>query len=402
MSPPLPSGVLTPRELRALMAAAAMAALGYGIAMPLLPAMLERGALVPGASIPRHVGLLGSAYMLALFAGAPLCGWLSDRFGRRRVILAGLVVAGLALLALAFAASLPAVYAGQILAGAAAAAVIPASMAYVADTTGLRLRPQRFGAMGVAVAVGLLLGPALGSALSGANSSFGQGAGGGALPFLVALALTVGTWLGAHAALVDPIPSRMRIADADRIDERRTTIPWLFLVTLATFGLGTFEVAVTLRGQQVLLLPPAAIASTFVICGLVMLAAQALVFAPQLATIVDRRTIAPAFLVMAAGLALLASTAGLAGLTAYVGVVAAGYAVLTISLTYQVSFAGSGHYGRAFGQQMALGSFGQALGSASAGLLFASLPEAPFLFGAGILVLGAVSARVLVGGRSTA
>lgn len=395
MSPPLSSDILAPRELCALMAAVAAAALSYGIVMPLLPALLERSSVEAGRSISEHVGLLGGVYMLALFAGAPACGWLSDRLGRRPVILVGLAVVAVALVVLAFAVSLPAIYAGQILAGAAAAAVTPASMAYVADTTGARLRPRRFGAMGVAVALGLLLGPALGSALIGANLSVDRSLGGAAAPFLVALVLTVGTWFGAFAALVEPGQRRIPVADTVAPGERRPATSLLFLVMLATFGLGTFEVAVTLRSQQILLLSPSMIAGTFVVCGLIMLAAQTLVFAPKFDLIVDRRTIAPAFLVMTAGLVLLARAAGPVALAAYVGMVAAAYAVLTIVLTYHVSLAGGGSHGNTFGQQTAMGSLGQASGSASAGFLFGGFPEAPFWIGAGILLLGAVLARVL-------
>jgi len=113
-----------------LMAAVFTVYVGYGIVLPVLPFMLER-VLGDGArfSVAWHTGMIAGIYMLAVFVCAPLWGRVSDRIGRRPVILIGLAGCVLTLATFGLATNLWLAYLARGLGGALVAAVLPVAMA---------------------------------------------------------------------------------------------------------------------------------------------------------------------------------------------------------------------------------------------------------------------------------
>ena len=134
--------------------------IGYGIVVPLLPFYAREHA-----SCAVLVGLLGSLYAAAQFVGGPFLGGLSDRAGRRPVLLLCLLGASLAYLLLGLADSLPLLAAAVALAGLAGATLATAQ-AYIADVTPPEDRARGLGIVGAAFGLGLVTGPALGGLLS--------------------------------------------------------------------------------------------------------------------------------------------------------------------------------------------------------------------------------------------
>ena len=134
--------------------------LGFGIIIPLLPFYAETfgaSALV--------VGLLSTSFSLMQFLFAPIWGRLSDIFGRRPIILAGLLGSAVSYLAFGLAASLPMLFAARILAGIAGAN-IPTAQAFIADSTTPENRAKGMGLVGAAFGLGFIFGPAIGGFLS--------------------------------------------------------------------------------------------------------------------------------------------------------------------------------------------------------------------------------------------
>ena len=132
---------------------------GFGIVMPILPFWAETfGA---GGS---ELGVVFAVYAAAQFVFAPIWGRLSDRIGRKPVLLLTISGTGLALLGLGFANSLLAVIAARTLAGAFAANVSVAS-AYIADVTPESERTRWMGMLGASFGIGFVLGPAIGGLL---------------------------------------------------------------------------------------------------------------------------------------------------------------------------------------------------------------------------------------------
>ena len=134
--------------------------LGYGIVVPLLPFYVQQYA--PGAVL---IGLLGSLYAAMQFFGGPFLGGLSDRIGRRPVLLLCLFDTSLAYLLLGLADSLLLLITAVILAGGASGTLATAQ-AYIADSTSPADRARGLGLIGAAFGLGLIAGPILGGLLS--------------------------------------------------------------------------------------------------------------------------------------------------------------------------------------------------------------------------------------------
>jgi MFS transporter, DHA1 family, tetracycline resistance protein len=134
--------------------------IGYGIVVPLLP--FYAGPYASGAAL---VGLLGSLYAAMQFASGPFLGGLSDRHGRRPVLLLCLLGTSLAYLLLGLAQTLTSLLVAVVLAGAVSGTLATAQ-AYIADSTTKEDRARGLGMIGAAFGLGLVAGPAVGGLLS--------------------------------------------------------------------------------------------------------------------------------------------------------------------------------------------------------------------------------------------
>ncbi|MBV9600807.1 MAG: TCR/Tet family MFS transporter [Chloroflexi bacterium] len=154
--------------------------LGIGLVIPILPRLVQ--SLLGGAVVEASFvyGLLVSLYAIMQFFCAPILGGLSDRFGRRPVILLALIGLGCDYLLLSFAPTIWWLVLGRIIAGAFGATFTPAG-AYIADVSPPEKRAANFGLMGVAFGLGFVAGPALGGLLGETNLH---------LPFMVCAGLT--------------------------------------------------------------------------------------------------------------------------------------------------------------------------------------------------------------------
>jgi MFS transporter, DHA1 family, tetracycline resistance protein len=138
--------------------------IGIGLVVPVLPSLVEQ--LVGGnetAAAPTY-GLLVAVYALLQTLCAPLLGALSDRFGRRPVILLALAGMGTSYVIQALAPSVGWLLVGRVFAGVTGATITPAN-AYIADVSQPESRARNFGLVGVAFGVGFVLGPLLGGLL---------------------------------------------------------------------------------------------------------------------------------------------------------------------------------------------------------------------------------------------
>lgn len=174
--------------------------LGIGLIIPILPKLVEQlqGGNVGAAA--HTVGLLGSLYALMQFICAPVLGSLSDRYGRRPVILASLFGAGIDYIVLAVAPNLGWFYAGRIVAGITGAN-ITAAMAYIADVSPPEKRAANFGLIGAAFGLGFITGPALGGWLGATNLR---------LPFVVSACLALANWLYGFFVLPESLAEKNR------------------------------------------------------------------------------------------------------------------------------------------------------------------------------------------------
>ena len=371
-----------------LMLAVFTVSIGYGAVLPLLPYLIER-LLIPGSTsalISRNTGLLTAVYTLALFLFAPVWGRVSDQYGRRRILLVGMLGFAASTLVFSFIESLTAVYAERFLSGMFAAAVTPVASAAIGDLAATdEARARRLTMVSIAGITGFLLGPMLGVFIArfGDNIFGVKGPAGslaiplfatGLLALLVALAIGFTVSSTSHAA-----PRRPSTAAAD--GSARLVLKLLLLAFIVSGGVGVFEVGLALRGKQELGLTQYQIALMFTECSLVMIVAQALVFSPLVNPATTRWLITPALAVLAAALFLVPRASDFALMLAVVGAVAASAGILSPILTYWISSKAGNAQGAELGKQTAAASLGGTVGSAAGGLLFdiASLPGASFI-----------------------
>lgn len=378
--------------LAALMLAVFTISVGFGILLPQLPDLIERllGVASTAEQVSRATGLLTALYMFALFLCAPFWGRLSDQWGRRPVLLIGLV--GFAATMLAFAAfdTLIAVYVERALSGLFAAAVTPVALAAVTDVSATKAElGRRLTFVSLAGISGFLLGPTLGVALTRGLGGFGGATGALAVP-LVATGV-----LALIAALVVALTVRLAVAippDARQVavTSEPGLVRWLLaLGFVVSAGVAVFEVGLALRGKQELDLTPAQIAAMFTLCSGVMIAVQAVVFSPLVRPDLTRWLIAPAFAVMGVGLFAVPLATDFPTMLGVVGLVAASAGILSPILTYWIAGHAGHKSGAELGKQTAAASLGAALGSAAGGLLYnvTWLPNAAFVLTAAVVGL---------------
>jgi len=174
--------------------------IGFGIILPVLPRLIMQ---LTGVSVDRaavYGGWLSFVYALMQFFCAPVLGNLSDRFGRRPVLLFALLALGCDYLIMGFAPVIAWLFVGRMIAGVAGASFTPA-YAYVADITEPARRAQNFGLMGAAFGIGFIVGPAIGGLLGGLGPR---------APFFAAGAIALANTALGYFALPESLPQESR------------------------------------------------------------------------------------------------------------------------------------------------------------------------------------------------
>ena len=389
----VPIAELTPLRFAVLLASAMTVSMAYGVTLPFLPFILERVLpSVQSSVVAWHTGLLTALYTLSLFLLSPLWGVLSDRFNRRIVISFGLIGSGASLILLDNVSSLTMLYASRMLSGIFSAAVLPAVLAYVAETCGAEDRPRRFAIVASFTSLGFMLGPMVGGWLSSMVLSPPAAMRlAGVLmpdsPFLVIAVMSALCASGMALLSMPNHPSRLTMGLGVANAEKKR-IRWALLLTLATvFGVSTAEVGITLYGKQSLSLDPGAISQFFVVCSLVMIAVQIGILPMLMHRFSTQSMLVCAFVLDAFGLGLIPFAKSTQVIDVLFGMIAAGTGILVPLLSSVISESAGQGQGKALGQQTSAANLGQAVAAASTGALFFTAPAAPFLMAALLLAV---------------
>lgn len=188
------------KTLTIIYATIAIDAVGIGVIFPILPRLLEE--LTNTTNVAPYIGILTALYAVMQFAFAPVLGALSDRLGRRPVLLVSLCGATINYVILAFTPSLGLLIIGRAIAGLTSAN-LSVAMAYISDISPEGTRAKRFGLFNAMFGIGFILGPVLGGTL---------GDYGLRLPFIAASVLNAGNLLFAFFILPESrIPCREKI-----------------------------------------------------------------------------------------------------------------------------------------------------------------------------------------------
>ena len=361
--------------------------LGFSIILPLLPFYAERF----GAT-GVWVGALLTAYSAVQFFSAPLLGRLSDRIGRRPVLLASLAGSAISLTLTGFAGSLSLLLAGRALAGLFGGS-IATGQAYIADVTEPEQRAKYMGLLGACIGLGFVFGPAIGAGFSplgfGASAFFAAGLAAANLVFAY-FRLPESRRVGsASAARVLPSPSV--IAAVLRRPAVGRLLSATFLTTFAFVGL---EATFALFSQKRFGLGAGGFGLVFTYLGLVIVIVQGGLIGRLTARYGERSLAMAGALLMCLSLAAVALAPNLAVVVVVLAVLAVGQGLLNPTLAALLSReTHRDEQGSTLGLGQSLAAGARATGPILAGWLYDRGYMLPYLLGAVLVLLTAVLMR---------
>jgi MFS family permease len=377
--------------------------LGFGLVIPFLPGVArDLGAGDFVATLP------GSSYSLMQFLFIPIWGRLSDRVGRRPVLLwsIGASAAGMAFLGLA--GSLWMLFFARLWSGIATANIAVAQ-AYIADVTTPEKRARGMGIIGMAFGLGFIVGPFVGGEL-GQYHVFGRP---GALAAFVAAGLSLVNLILAFFTLPESLPPEARGKSLRRaipldVDQLRgaVAVPGVGLAMginfLLIFWFAGMEQTFRLFTEDAFGMSDRGTGRIFGIVGVVGATVQGGLISPLTKAFGEKRLIRAGLVIQALAFVTLAAcprfgSLALAGLYAAAGLIALGSGLVTPSLPAYVSQrAGATSQGLALGSLQSASALGRVLGPAAGGVLYQTLtPSAPYYLGAlGMLVAAVLALRL--------
>jgi MFS family permease len=371
--------------------------IGFSVLFPVLPLYADR----LGAT-PLQVGLILTLYALAQLLFLPVWGWVSDRVGRRPVILVSLLGTALSFLLLAGAQSVGTIYAARVLAGFFAAS-IGTAQAVVTDVTSPAERAGGMGVIGVAFGAGMVVGPMLGGFLAAWHEL---------LPFYAIAGLAVANLLVAwrflpeskRATTAPPdwralarcfVPTPVRLALA--VHERRIGLYlYLFLHFFTAFAV--LESMITLYLGHRFAADEIDAALVFAWIGIVLVLTQAWLLRRLIPAVGEFRLVIVGLGLMSLGLLGVALAPSYAWFFAIGTVTAVGNGLAFPTFTSLYSKACEAHQaGELLGQSQSMATTGRIVGPLWAGLVMGTVGlAAPFLI-AGALMLAGLA--IVVGTR---
>lgn len=366
--------------------------LGFGMILPLLPIWAEEFTTNSYLIIS-----LGSAFSLAQFIFAPLWGRLSDRIGRRPIILASLLGGGFAYLSMAFASTLWMLYVARLLQGMFTAGGLGAAPAMVADVTSPEERSRGMGLIGAAFGLGFVFGPAMGGLLNNVHSS---------LPFVVAAVLCWVNFVWAAIKLPETYrpggaTSEARVFDIPRLRQAFRHPQLAFLLAMLfvnTFAFSNLEQTFTLFVQGHFRLDGRSAASltayilTYV--GVVAVVVQGGLIRPLTSRFGDAPVLVAGLLLTGMGMILTPLPTTLAGLLMASTLVSLGWGLVNPTTSSLISRASaSDSQGGMLGLSQGLASLGRIIGPQWGGWTFKTLGIAwPYWTGGAVLLVSFVFA----------
>jgi MFS family permease len=355
--------------------------IGFGIVFPILPRYAEDLHITPSV-----IGLVVASFSLAQLVAAPIMGRLSDRYGRKPVLLVSLCGTAIGSVITGVAGSVWLLLLGRLVDGASGASVSVAQAA-VADVAPPAERARLFGLLGAAFGVGFVLGPAIATfaALGGPHIPFFIAAGIASVNALVALRRLPET----HRGTV-PEGGRMRgrpAFDAHGLPSIALRLIVVAFVSMIAFS--GFEATFSLLVRDRLGLTLSSTGAVFTVIGIALVLVQTGLVHPVAVRLGEIGTVRFGLAANAAGLLLLAADGGWVTLVPALAFLVLGQGLITPTMSSVVAGRVPGERrGQALGLQQSASGLARVVGPAGAGLLFGRLGVAvPYLVGAALVAL---------------
>ena len=357
--------------------------LGFGIIIPLLPFYAETFGATAFT-----VGLLATSFSLMQFIFAPIWGRLSDRVGRRPIILLGLLGSCLSYLAFGMASTLTALFAARIFAGIAGAN-IPTAQAVVADLTTPENRARGMGMVGAAFGLGFIFGPAIGGFLSRYGYS---------TPAFFASGLSLVNFVAAWFLLPESLkPEHRAIERVGRIDALRSALARPHLPLLLVIGFlvvaafSAFESTFALFAERSYGFGASSIGYVFAFVGIVLVIVQGFLVGKVVKRIGEHHIVPASLAIVAIGLLMIPATQSVAALLVANGVMAVGMGFNNPSLMSLVSrYSAAEDQGGVMGLTQSLNSLARIVGPLWGGFAFDHLGIGmPYITSAAVMGIAA-------------
>ena len=369
---------------------------GFGLILPLLPFWAEK----LGAS-PFEVGLILTVYALAQFLFTPILGALSDRFGRRPVILVSLLIEALGFALTALAGTLPLLLAARFV-GGLGASNIGSAQAVVADVTAPKDRARGMGMVGAAIGLGFVIGPALGGILAGFGAT---------VPFWAALVVALANALlvllfmpetrarsNTHA---EPLSPFAFFAGWKRASQNPAIVRLIVVSLLFTLAFTAMEAVFPLFSQDVFGWKATQNGYIFTYVGVIIVIMQGGLVGRLVKRFGERGVQVAGLALLAAGLALLPFGVALGVLLLALGLLSIGDGAVTPTNNALLSLATPAEaQGEILGLSQGMAGLGRMVGPMVAGWLFGIGIGLPFFVGAGLVLLALLVALPRIENRS--
>jgi DHA1 family tetracycline resistance protein-like MFS transporter len=375
---------------------------GFGLVIPLLPFYAVRF----GATAPEVTWLMAT-YSVMQLGAAPFWGRLSDRVGRRPVLMASMTASALAYLWLGAADALWMLFAARALAGACAGS-IAAAQAYIADITKPEERAHGMGMIGAAFGLGFIFGPALGGFLAGNNPATANLA----TPAWVATALSFAALCGVLLILREshPVERRGLAPPQSRVGlilgtlQRSVLSRLIVIFFLVILAFAAMESIFALWALRQLDWGPETVGYVFAYLGLLSAIMQGGLTRRLTKRYGEERLLLCGLVLLGIGLVIVPFARDLVVLAGAFAALAIGLGLVQPALNSLISRrAGGEEQGQVLGVTQSVGSLARIIGPPLAGYLFADLGHgSPFFGGAVIVAFAFLLALNLFGGFGTA
>ena len=366
--------------------------------IPIMPFYVESF----GASA-KALGLLMAIFSIAQFVFSPIWGNLSDRIGRKKVLLVGTFGNALSMLLFGLSNHLWMLFTFRGLSGILSSATLPVAMAYISDSTDEENRGGGMGVIGAAMGVGMVLGPGLGGWLTSQSTL--------SLPFYFASAFSVIASLLIIFKLPESHPVELRATKSANAPSRFELLwqsligPLGFLMLLSflvAFALSNFEAIFGLYGQARLDYGPQQVGSIMAVVGVVSAVVQGAVTGPATRRFGEATIIRVSLITSAVGFFLMTLAWDTPTLLGTVGFFVLGNTMLRPAIASMISRNSGSNQGILLGVSNSFLSLGRVIGPLWAGFMFDVRIYLPYVSGAIILILIFVASIVWWKNETTA
>ncbi|MFL7891499.1 MAG: MFS transporter [Anaerolineales bacterium] len=369
--------------------------LGFGVVIPIIPFYME--SLGAGGT---ELGLLVASYAVMRLICAPIWGSISDRIGRKPVMMIGIFGYGITMFLFGLATELWMLFAARILSGILSSATSPTTMAYIGDSTSEEDRGGGMGILGAAVGLGTIFGPALGGLLAGESLS---------TPFFIAGGMSILALFLTWILLPESLPKDSRQASERKIPIPELHLWWqalsspigilLVLAFILTCGLMIFYGIFGLYALERFGFGPEEVGIIFMVVGLVSAITQGILTGPLTRRWGESLVIKIGMFGSAVSLFLIAWAENYWAVLITIGLFVFMTAILTPAISSLTSKRAETQQGMAMGLSNSFMSLGRIAGPLWAGFALDLNLILPFTSGALVMLIGFIISLIWLRGN---